>query len=57
MSSQNLEANGTDNFEKNRVDDRKPLPLTTVELQKQGARFLGMSSALIMSVHPQMPIV
>ena len=29
---------------------RKPLPLTTVELQKQGARFLRMSSAQIMKV-------
>jgi DNA topoisomerase-3 len=32
--------------------NRKPLPLTTVELQKQGARFLGMSSANIMKVFP-----
>jgi DNA topoisomerase III len=29
----------------------KPLPLTTVELQKQGARFLGMSAARIMTVN------
>jgi DNA topoisomerase-3 len=34
-------------------DNRKPLPLTTVELQKQGARFLRMSSAEIMKVFPQ----
>ena len=47
-SSQNLEANGiTFGYV---IDYRKPLPLTTVELQKQGARFLGMSSAQIMKV-------
>ncbi|KAL7274902.1 DNA topoisomerase [Rhizina undulata] len=28
----------------------KPLPLTTVELQKQGSRFLGLSSQLVMTV-------
>lgn len=49
-SSQNLEANGI-TFEYV-IDYRKPLPLTTVELQKQGARFLGMSSAQIMKVRP-----
>ncbi|RPA99810.1 prokaryotic type I DNA topoisomerase [Choiromyces venosus 120613-1] len=28
----------------------KPLPLTTVELQKQGSRFLGLSSQLVMTI-------
>lgn len=29
---------------------RKPLPLTTVELQKLGSRFLGLSSKIVMEV-------
>src|SRR5271170_6481867 len=53
-SSQNLEANGI-TFE-NGIDCRKPLPLTTVELQKQGARFLGMSSANIMKVSTSLKV-
>lgn len=32
------------------ISYRKPLPLTTVELQKQGSRFLGLSSQLVMTV-------
>jgi hypothetical protein len=48
VSSQNQEANGE--YVVNYADVRKPLPLTTVELQKQGARFLRMSSAQIMKV-------
>ena len=38
-------------------NSRKPLPLTTVELQKQGARFLGMSSANIMKVLSTLDII
>ena len=30
---------------------RKPLPLTTVELQKLGSRFLGLTSKVVMEVH------
>jgi DNA topoisomerase-3 len=29
---------------------RKPLPLTTVELQKLGSRFLGLNSKVVMDV-------
>ena len=48
-SSQNHEINGISLFVC--FNFRKPLPLTTVELQKQGARFLRMSSAQIMKVY------
>lgn len=44
----NLEANGREFLDV--AHCRKPLPLTTVELQKQGSRFLGISSANIMKV-------